>query len=89
MLLRVAPIIWAIFPATILSVYSEDPLAPHTVYSVIPEEYQTPEVLLACALVEYALQTFLMTQFYLGCVTMLTFFQMLQREYEEGMQELK
>ena len=87
--LTAAPIVWVLCPTIILSVYAEDPLAQHTIYAGMPAEYQTEEVLLLCALLEYALQCFLCTQFYFGLFAIITFFQMLQREYEEGMRELK
>ena len=80
---------WILTPTLILSVYSEDPHAQYTIYSGLPQEYQTEGILLVCAMFEIGLECFLDSQYFLGWFTMFAFFHMIQREYEEGMAELR
>ena len=88
-ILGMFPILWVVYPTCMLLLSMQNPLASYTIYSGLPEAYQTRMFSAACALAEYALSLYIMAQIYLGVITILIFFQLVQREQEYGMQQIR
>ena len=87
-ILGMYPILWVLWPTSMLLLYRQDPLVQYTTYSILSEVLQTWQFSTACALIEFALACFIMAQLYLGVFNLLMFFQMVQHEQEDGMRQL-